>query len=212
MWAHILNVRRVHILLMGRDTHALRRLLVFVMLYALGVASGVMYGYIKTTPIPVAFVPSRSLSRDGTTVAETHEAPRVSQHTEVLYHIYYEACGHETVEVLDQPAGAMVGLDLERLRLLYPDWQVCEFSSARLSLRQVVPAMCADDSRYRLITIRDGAVIVLHGSGLHDDSPVLAMTAIREEHLTEQELELLKKGIVVNSDQEAMDWLEGVLE
>lgn len=137
---------------------------------------------------------------------------RVSTQTEVVYHIQYEKCRHSETRVLPEPPLPMVGLQMEDIRLVYPKWQVREFTAKRLVLVTSLPEMCPDDIRFRTITLRDNKVVVLHGSGLHADSPVMARTSIDADRLSKADYERLTRGIVVTSDQEVEDWLEGILE
>jgi hypothetical protein len=137
---------------------------------------------------------------------------RVSEKTEVTYQVFYERCGHKDVNVLRTPPEVMIGLSLEEFGRLFPEWHVQEFTALRLSLQKTLPTMCADDVSRRFITARDGKVIVFYGSGARPSPPVMYETTIEVTRLAKADREKLAKGIVVTSDQEVFDWLEGILE
>jgi hypothetical protein len=137
---------------------------------------------------------------------------RIGESTEIEYRVFYEKCGHLETDTAPVPTRVMVGLDLENFSRLFPEWKVESFTRERVVLKRVVSSMCADDGANRLITVRDGKVVVFYGTGKKEGSPLMLETAIEVKRLRPQDRQRLEAGVVVSSDQEVFDWLEGIAE
>ncbi len=144
--------------------------------------------------------------------AERAGPVRMTESTEVEYKVTYGKCGHLETDVAPVPTRVMVGLTLEDFARLFPDWQVESFTAQRVVLKRRIESLCPDDGANRFITIRNGMVVVFYGTGKKPDAPLMLETAVDARELSAQDRERLEAGVVVSSDQEVFDWLEGITE
>jgi len=181
--------------------------------WALFILSSFLGGFVMTHLLAgdAAIFPASNGQRPQATVEKAGPV-RMTEGTEVEYRVTYGKCGHLETDVAPVPTRVMVGLTLEDFTRLFPDWQVESFTAQRVVLKRRVESLCPNDGANRLITIRNGRVVVFYGTGKKPDSPLMLETAVDARKLSPQDRERLEAGVVVSSDQEVLDWLEGIAE
>jgi len=137
---------------------------------------------------------------------------RITESTEVEYRVSYDKCRHLETDVAPIPTRVMVGLTIEDFARLFPEWQIESFTAQRVVLKRRIESLCPDDGANRFVTVRNGMVVVFYGTGRRPDSPLMLETAIDVKKLRPQDRQRLEAGVVVSSDQEVFDWLEGIAE
>ncbi|MDP2857764.1 MAG: hypothetical protein Q8P50_07280 [Bacillota bacterium] len=159
-----------------------------------------------------AVVPAGDRGQKAQTTGSQTGPTRITENTEIEYQVFYDKCGHLETDIAPIPTRVMVGLNLEDFGRLFPDWQVESFTPRRVVLKRRVQSMCPDDGANRLITVKDRMVVVFYGSGKKPGSPLMLETAVEAKKLRAQDRQRLEAGVVVSSDQEVFDWLEGIAE
>lgn len=124
---------------------------------------------------------------------------------------HYLVCGHDEIEVHPCMPVAMVGLDEEGLRRAYPQWDVETITQDEVLLKKEVNSLCTDGRQHRFVTAQDGYITVFYGSQ-PPPAIVSRKTDIDITSLMPQDREAIEKGIVLTSDQEVLDLLEGLYE
>lgn len=127
-----------------------------------------------------------------------------------VFETEYPACGRRLSRA--EPAGAArSGLGREELARRFPGWEVADFTPGRVILRRVVAGPCSRELQYRTVTLRDGRVVVLAG---RPEAPgeVLLVTDVTEDRLLPADRNKLRRGVLLQSEEETWLSLEGLEE
>lgn len=141
------------------------------------------------------------------------KAPKIQVDTEMVYEYHYGATGKTRREV-GAPTREMVGLNEAGLKQVYPQYQIKEFSTSRVILREEVAGMPDPDTleqerkTYRTIKEKDGVVVVYAGRS-HGGLTLLRSTSIKTSVLPKEARDQLAKGLVVKGEEEVARYLEG---
>ncbi len=127
----------------------------------------------------------------------------------VIYMTTYRGCG-DTVTENASPPPEMLGLSLDGLRQLYPDWTVASFEKGRAQLTRSVDGLCPDMERYRYVRLENDRINVYLGR-----PPKLMYKeffTIDPKALRQADREQLVAGVVVEGDEGVAELLEGLGE
>lgn len=125
------------------------------------------------------------------------------------YMTTYRGCG-DTVTETSSPPQEMLGLSLDDLRQLYPDWTIASFEKGRAQLTRSVDGLCPDMERYRYVRLEADRINVYLGR-----PPRLMYKeffTIDPEALRQADRERLEAGVIVEGDEGVAELLEGLGE
>lgn len=130
--------------------------------------------------------------------------------TLLVFETDYSGCGRHLTRA--EAAGAdRAGLDREGLARRFPGWEVVSFTPGRVVLRRSEAGPCPPDLRYRTIALRGGRVVIMAGRP-EAPGPVLTVTDITVDRLLPADRQKLERGFMVDSEEEAWRFLEGLEE
>jgi len=127
----------------------------------------------------------------------------------VVYMTTYRGCGDTVVET-SAPPPEMIGLDLEELRQLYPEWTVAVFEKGRIQLTRSVDGLCPEMVRYRYVRLENNQINIYLGR-----PPRLMykeFIAIDPKTLGTADRKRLEAGVIVEGDDGVAELLEGLGE
>ncbi len=130
---------------------------------------------------------------------------KVRSFTELLYRAVYE-CGHEETDRIPAPA-EMIGLTEGELSKQIEAWNIAEFSENQIIMfqkRQGISPSCLQTMH---IGERDGWVTIFYGTPDKRCKPK-SVTRIKASDLPPGELDDLKVGIPISSEEELLRVLE----
>jgi hypothetical protein len=133
---------------------------------------------------------------------------KVTAETTMVQTIHYLKCGDDEV-FRTKPADNLIGLNYNQIVKMYPDWSIEKFDTDAVEMSLQVDSYCREHANNTFIGIQDGYVASFYG--IPGPKAILKeKTKIAVTSLTPQDLEEVKKGIVVTTREELMRTLEGL--
>jgi len=149
-----------------------------------------------------------NVAQPGTNAANPVTEITVTPQTKVYYQVKYQDCGH--VETLEQkPTQDLIGLSEAAVKDVFEGWSVDNFNKEKVTLTLPVEGACSQCADKLYLGIKDGYVAIYQGVP-GKGTTVKKKTAIDVADLPETERTKLQQGIVVESEQEALEILEGL--
>ncbi|CUH94099.1 putative membrane protein [Propionispora sp. 2/2-37] len=145
---------------------------------------------------------------EGTEVAKRDDKIKVTPETMLLQKIQYTKCNEEEVLSTKVP-DTLVGLHFSEVQKIYPGWVIDKFDTAEISMTLKVDSFCREHANNMFIGIKDGYVAVYYGKP-GPKAIAKEVTKIPVNHLMEQDLEELRRGVVVHSKEELLRTIEGL--
>lgn len=133
---------------------------------------------------------------------------KVSADTKFVQKIIYQKCNDE--EVFEtKPAENQIGLNIFQIRKAYAGWTINRFDSKVVEMSLKVDSFCREHSDNYFIGVQDGYVAVFYG---HPGPKAILkeVTKIPVTRLGPEDIDELKKGVVVNSREDLLRTLEGL--
>lgn len=157
-----------------------------------------------------------SLSRNGARPEKILPPPpslttrlwRTQSGTRLVVEVYYQRCGDKEVQerLLRREE---VGLTAQEMLALYQGAELGEFGPARVILKEKRDGLCPKHARMRHLGIARGRVAVFEGPpGL--GGRLLEETPIEVKTLPAAEVEDLRRGVLVRSERELWEVLQGL--
>lgn len=128
---------------------------------------------------------------------------RIADNTLFVVRKYFKGCGHVIEEKKIVPK-EYVGMSKQDFKNMFAGWEIDAFSSKYVVISRVFEGFCPN---HFIISIKDGRVAIFYSQPVDGDTLKL-ITPISIENLPEQEVNDLKKGIVVNSFEDAIKIIE----
>jgi hypothetical protein len=138
---------------------------------------------------------------------ELSDPGKIRSFTQMLYRTVYE-CGHEETHIIPAPH-EMIGLSKDALAKDIEPWSITEFSENQVVLFQKRQGMSPPCLKTMHIGEKDGWVTVFYGTPDNRCRPKSA-TRIKASDLPPGELDDLKTGIPVSSEEELLHVLEAL--
>ncbi|MBO5412811.1 MAG: BofC C-terminal domain-containing protein [Clostridia bacterium] len=129
---------------------------------------------------------------------------KISINTEVVEEIYYIQCDH-LIRNTRKDIKSIVNMTKEELAKKYPDWEIKEFSTAKVTLYKEDQGFC--DEHY-LVKDVDGVVTIYNMDNEDKINDLIEITEIETKYLTETDQEDLKEGIRVYTEQKLNKLIE----
>lgn len=136
-------------------------------------------------------------------IATANNKERSSPNCEITYETHYNECGHTEIEH-KSIENSDVNKDEEYFKEKYNEWKIKSFAVDEINLYKEINAMC---KKHYIIKEKDGYIAV-YTIDLGGNQELKEVTDIYTKYLPEDDIELLKKGIKANGDNELMQKLE----
>lgn len=180
----------------------LRRILLAAALLAAGAAFAAAYGS-GLLPWPGKESPARD-----TEVAKQDTKIKITANTDFTQKITYLKCGDDET-FLSKPADNLVGLTAAQVQKVYTGWTMDKFDTQEVVLSLKIDSYCREHANNTFIGVKDGYVTVYSGRP-GPRAIVKEITKIPVQQLTSEDVEELKRGMVVKSREELLRTLEGM--
>lgn len=180
----------------------LRRILLVVGVLALGAAFAAAYSS-GLLPWPGKESPARD-----TEVAKQDTKIKVTPTTDFTQKITYLKCGDEET-FHSKPADNLVGLTAAQVQKVYTGWTMDKFDTQEVVISLKVDSYCREHANNMFIGVKDGYVAVYYGRP-GPRAIVREVTKIPVQQLSAEDIEELKRGMVVKSREELLRTLEGM--
>lgn len=143
-----------------------------------------------------------------TQVARQDGKIKILPNTELVQRMVYQKCGDEEI-VRSKPPENLIGLNYYQVQKIYPGWNIDKFDNLEVEMTLKVDSLCREHANNMFIGIKDGYVAVFYGKpGI---KPILKeVTKIATNKLHPQDVEELRRGMVVHSKEELLRTLEGL--
>nr|WP_092067203.1 BofC C-terminal domain-containing protein [Dendrosporobacter quercicolus]NSL46460.1 BofC C-terminal domain-containing protein [Dendrosporobacter quercicolus DSM 1736]SDL51262.1 BofC C-terminal domain-containing protein [Dendrosporobacter quercicolus] len=143
-----------------------------------------------------------------TQVAKQDNKIKISGNTNIKQRIQYLKCKDEEV-ITTKPAEHIIGLNYQEMQKVYSGWTIDKFDDLEVEMTLKVDSFCREHANNMFLSIKDGYVAVYYGKpGAR--AVLKEVTAIPVKHIMPQDIEELKRGLVVNSREELLRTLEGM--
>lgn len=129
---------------------------------------------------------------------------KISINTEVVEEIYYVQCDH-LIRNTRKDIKSLVNMTKEELAKKYPDWEIKEFSTDKVTLYKEEQGFC---NEHYLVKDVDGVVTIYNMDNEDKINDLIEITEIETKYLTETDQEDLKQGIRVYTEQKLNKLLE----
>ena len=129
---------------------------------------------------------------------------KISINTEVVEEIYYVQCDH-LIKTLRKDMKSLVNMTKEELAKKYPQWEIKEFSTEKVTLYNEEQGFC---NEHYLVKDVDGNVTIYNMDNEDKINEIIKTTEIETKYLTETDQEDLKEGIRVYTQQKLNKLLE----
>lgn len=129
---------------------------------------------------------------------------KISINTEVVEEIYYVQCDH-LIRNTRKDIKSLVNMTKEELAKKYPDWDIKEFSTDKVTLYKEEQGFC---NEHYLVKDVDGVVTIYNMDNEDKINELIEITEVETKYLTETDQEDLKQGIRVYTEQKLNKLLE----
>lgn len=153
-------------------------------------------------------VKNESILPQDTEVARQDGKIKILPNTELVQRIVYQKCGDEEV-VRSKPPENLIGLNYYQVQKIYPGWNIDKFDNLELEMTLKVDSYCREHANNMFIGVKDGYVAVFYGKP-GAKSILKEVTKITTNKLHPQDVEELRRGMVVHSKEELLRTLEGL--
>jgi hypothetical protein len=144
----------------------------------------------------------------GVKAAKTDDRIKIFSDTDIVQKIFYLKCGDEEVVHL-KPAENLIGLNKNQLQAMYPEWTIDKFDNRQVEMTLRTDNFCQQHADHMYVGLKDGHVTVFYGKP--GGKPVVKeITKMAENRLMPQDVKELQRGIVVRSEEELLQTLEGL--
>ena len=133
---------------------------------------------------------------------------KVTVNTDLVQKLVYLKCGEKEV-VRTKPADNLIGLDYQQFQKVYPGWTIEKFDTLEIEMTLQVDSFCREHANNMFIGIKDGYVAVFYGKP-GSRAIVKEVTKIQAGKLMSQDMEELRRGMIVRSKEELLRTLEGL--
>jgi hypothetical protein len=133
---------------------------------------------------------------------------KVTVDTDLVQKLVYLKCGDKEV-VRTKPADNLIGLDYQQFQKVYPGWTIEKFHTPEIEMTLQVDSFCREHANNMFVGIKDGYVTVFYGKP--GSRPIVKeITKIQAGKLMSQDMEELRRGLIVRSKEELLRTLEGL--
>ncbi|EAX46752.1 hypothetical protein TcarDRAFT_0417 [Thermosinus carboxydivorans Nor1] len=143
-----------------------------------------------------------------TEVAKQDAKIKITPNTDLVQKLIYTKCNDEEV-FRTKPADNLIGLNYQQFQKVYSGWTIHKFDNLEVEMSLKVDSYCREHANNMFIGIKDGYVAVFYGKP-GPKALLKEVTKIPVSKLVQEDLDELKRGIVVHSREELLRTLEGM--
>ena len=151
---------------------------------------------------------NKPLMPQETEVAKQDSKIKINSNTDLVQKIVYLKCKDEEV-LRSKPAENLIGLNYYQIHKIYQGWTIDMFDNLDVTMTLKVDSFCREHANNMFIGVKDGYVAVFYGRP-GPKAIVKETTKISVSKLHPQDVEELKRGMVVQSREELLQTLEGM--
>ncbi|VBB06062.1 Hypothetical protein LUCI_1273 [Lucifera butyrica] len=133
---------------------------------------------------------------------------KITPDTVLVQKIVYLKC-HDVETLRTKPADNLIGLNYAQLQKVYSGWTIDKFDPPEVQMTLEVDSFCREHANNMFIGIKDGYVAVFYGKP-GPKAIVKEVTKISANKLTDQDLDELRRGMIVKSKEDLLRTLEGL--
>lgn len=130
----------------------------------------------------------------------TKAEDEIKAYTRLVYQYYYEEDG-QVVENTTEPPYYLINKNRKQIEEYYPDWQLVSFSNKQVVLRKSIAI--TNNTKKFIIGAFENYICIYYGDGT-----IKEITQTNISSLPQEEQELIKKGIEVESEEELLKYLQ----
>lgn len=143
-----------------------------------------------------------------TEVTKQDSKIKINSNTDIVQKIVYLKCKDEEV-MRSKPADNLVGLNFYQVQKVYQGWTIDKFDNLEVEMTLKVDSYCREHANNMFIGVKDGYVAVFYGKP-GPKAIVKEVTKIAVNKLHPQDVDELKRGMIVQSREELLRTLEGM--
>lgn len=151
---------------------------------------------------------NQSLSSQETEVVKQEGKIKITATTDLVQKIVYLKCSDEEI-LRTKPAENLVGLTIYQLQKVYSGWNFEKIDSNEVYMTLQVDSYCREHANNMFIGIQDDSVAVFYGKP-GPKAILKEITKIQLNKLMPEDVEELKRGMIVQSKEELLRTLEGM--
>ena len=129
-----------------------------------------------------------------------------TENTLLIFETYYTSCNDKIVEER-KAQGDEIGLSRQKIEAKFPDWDVHEFSYARIILTKQLEDYCPN---HFVLKDRDGMVVIYMPSEEKNEERNIQQTQISIDKLPPDVQDEIRKGVVMDSLEEVEYFMESL--
>lgn len=141
-------------------------------------------------------------------VARQDARIKIAASTDLVQTIIYLKCGDEEV-FRTKPADNLIGLNAAQVQKIYAGWTMDRFDVHEVAMSLKVDSYCREHANNMFLGIKDGYVAVYYGKP-GPRAIVREVTRIPLQRLSAEDVEELRRGMVLKSREELLRTLEGM--
>ena len=143
-----------------------------------------------------------------TEVSKQDSKIKISANTDILQRIVYTKCNDEE-SFRTKPADSLIGLTYQQFQKIYSGWVIQKFDTLDVEMTLRVDSLCREHANNMFIGVKDGYVAIFYGKP--GNKPILKeVTKIPVTKLMTEDAEELRRGMVVQSREELLRFIEGL--
>ena len=143
-----------------------------------------------------------------TEVSKQDSKIKISANTDILQRIVYTKCNDEE-SFRTKPADSLIGLTYQQFQKVYSGWVIQKFDTLDVEMTLRVDSLCREHANNMFIGVKDGYVAIFYGKP--GNKPILKeVTKIPVTKLMTEDAEELRRGMVVQSREELLRFIEGL--
>ena len=143
-----------------------------------------------------------------TEVAKQDAKIKIAASTDLVQTISYLKCGDEEV-FRTKPADNLIGLNVAQVQKIYAGWTMDRFDTNEVAMSLKVDSYCREHANNMFLGTKDGYVAVYYGKP-GPRAIVREVTRIPLQRLSAEDVEELRRGMVLKSREELLRTLEGM--
>lgn len=147
-------------------------------------------------------------SLPGVEVAKQDLTIKITPNTDLVQRIIYQRCKDQEV-FRTKPADNLIGLNHSQIQKVYSGWSIEKFDTLEVAMTLQVDSYCREHANNTFIGVKDGYVTVFYGKP-GPKAIVKEQTKIPIANLMPEDLEELKRGLMVQSREDLLRTLEGL--
>ncbi|MFW6022769.1 MAG: BofC C-terminal domain-containing protein [Halanaerobiaceae bacterium] len=132
----------------------------------------------------------------------------ITANTPLILQRYFEKSDTMDQNIVKMP-DSFVGLSINELKKILDEWNIKSYkANSALTLYRSLNKFSSEELNYMHLGIKDGKIAIFYGK---EGSHLKSITEISIDSLSEVEINMLKKGIVINNDEELLAVLDGLI-